>query len=73
VVQRRIDRRQVHAPQVAASVALEALEYYPAGEPVCHSGLDYGRWTQVRNEAPEGLGLRPVAVVPPTVSGQADP
>jgi hypothetical protein len=72
-MQRRVDGREIHTPQMTDPVATEAFKDHPAGEPVCHSGLDYGRGTQVRNEAPDGLGLRPIAVVPPTVSGQADP
>jgi hypothetical protein len=71
VMQRRIHGREINAPQVTVAVAAEALQDHPAGKPVCHSRLHYIRGTQVRNEAPDGLGLRPIAVVPPAVRGQA--
>ena len=70
-MQRRIYGREIDAPQVTVPVAVEALKDHPAGKPVCHPRLHYGRGTQVRDEAPDGLGLRPIAVVPPAVRGQA--
>jgi hypothetical protein len=38
---------------------------------MCDSCFQDGRGTQVRNEAPDGLGLSPIAVVPPAIRGQA--
>ena len=71
VMQRRIYSREIDAPQVTVPVAVKALKDHPAGEPMCHPRLHDRRGTQVRDQAPDGLGLRPIAVVPPAVRGQA--
>ena len=72
-MQRRVYGRQVDAPQLTVPVAMETLKDHPAGKPVCHPCLDNGPRTQVRDKAPDGLGLRPVTVVPPPVGGQPYP
>jgi len=71
MMQRRIYGWEIDAPQMTIPVAMEALKDHPAGKAMCHACLHYSRGTQVRNEAPDGLGLRSVAVVPPAVRGQA--
>jgi hypothetical protein len=71
VMQRRIYGREIDARQMTVPVALDALKDHAAGESMCHPGLHYSRGVQVRDQAPDGLGLGPVAVVPPAVSGQA--
>jgi hypothetical protein len=72
-MQRRVYGRQVDTPQLTVPVVMEALEDHPAGKPVCHPCLDNDPRTQVRDQAPDGLGLRAVTVVPPAVRGQPYP
>jgi hypothetical protein len=70
VMQRRIYGREIDAPQMTVFIAVEALKDHPASKPMCHPRLYYSSGTQVRHEAPDGLGLRLVAVVPSAVRGQ---
>jgi hypothetical protein len=72
VMQRRIHGREIDAPQMTVPVTMKALKNYPAGEPVCNPRFHYDRGTQVRDEAPDGLSLRLIAVVPSAVGGQAN-
>ena len=72
-MQGRIDRWQIDAPQLAVPVALEAFEDDSGGDPVRDAGLDDRAGTQVGDDAPDGLGEGPVAVVPPAVRAQPDP
>lgn len=71
VMQCRVYGREIDAPQMTVPIAMKALKDHPTGQPMCHPRLYHRRGTQVRNEAPNGLCLRPIAVVPPAVRGQA--
>jgi hypothetical protein len=68
-VQGRIDRWEIDAPQMTAPIALKALENDSARDPMSDAGLDYSCRAQVGDDAPNGLGERSVAVVPPAVRG----
>src|SRR5512132_754955 len=68
-MQGRIDRREIDAPQMTAPIALQSLKNDSTRDPVSDASLDHSYRAPMGDDAPNGLGERSVAVVPPAVRG----